>query len=387
MKLTAPIVLKNEEKRIAYGPVLVPGEVDHDGDTVTKEQIENVAHDYLANYRIIDVDHKIAQEAVPVESHITREDKVMKSVSGEEIKIPKGTWMMAAKVKKEDQWSRVKSGDLTGFSIMAVRGSAYKSQDEFIAAAKGGEITAKDIKSVTLADLGDSFVVPIVSMVSNPAVPKSKYVAIKSQKEKEENSILQKIWNAVKSNSEPEEEVVEKEGKEISQSNKKELKRALSDAEEIEQILRNLIGTEGGQKSMEEEKNEQVEKEEQTVEAIVKSLGGTLEDISTGMKGLSEKIANIEKRIEEFEQLKEKEEEIAEKEQEEKEETEEEIDTLKSQLDELEETIGAMKQAIIPGTKGIIDQDGGSEETEVTKKSKKGIQRDAMGRNISRRNK
>jgi len=56
-ELTAPIVYKNDEKRIVFGPVLIPNEPDSDNDTVSEEQIEKVAHKFVEDYGNIDLQH------------------------------------------------------------------------------------------------------------------------------------------------------------------------------------------------------------------------------------------------------------------------------------------------------------------------------------------
>jgi len=54
-ELTAPFVRKEKAKRIVYGPVLIPGEPDSDGDVVSAEKIEDVAHRFVEEYGNIDL--------------------------------------------------------------------------------------------------------------------------------------------------------------------------------------------------------------------------------------------------------------------------------------------------------------------------------------------
>lgn len=188
MKLTAPIVQKKEDQKIGYGPVLVPGEEDLDGDTVTKEKIEEVAYDWLENYRIVDADHSVQKVAVPVESHILREAREVEDLEGNSFTVPAGTWMIGARVKSDKQWQRIKNKELTGFSIMAVRADEDKAmKSKYMQSLKA-----------TLEELGEDFVIPAVSLVGDPAVPKAKIVSIKSaaagnEEEKDEKSLCEQL--------------------------------------------------------------------------------------------------------------------------------------------------------------------------------------------------
>lgn len=165
VELTAPFVLKDEEQRIVYGPVLVPDEPDSDGDLVTAERIEKVAHSFVENYGNIDVQHSLNNVGRLVESYLLPMD--LETDDGDVV--PKGSWMMGVRVTDDDAWSSVKDGTLGGFSIMAMRSSATKSVGK-----------ANESKRVTLADLGDDWIVNAVSLVDQPAVPKAKWLAIKS---------------------------------------------------------------------------------------------------------------------------------------------------------------------------------------------------------------
>ena len=163
-ELTAPLVYKNEEKRIVYGPVLIPDEPDTDGDVVTAEQIENVAHKFVEEYGNIDLMHSLNNVGRLVESYILPVDLEV----DEETIIPKGSWIMGVRVTDDDAWQAVKDGKLSGFSIMALQKMAMKSSEK-----------KQKSKRVTLADLGDDWIVNAVSLVDEPAVPKAKWIAIK----------------------------------------------------------------------------------------------------------------------------------------------------------------------------------------------------------------
>ena len=123
-ELTAPVVKRNDEKRIVYGPVLIPGEPDHDGDVVSTDKIEQVAHDFAEKYGNVDLMHSLNNVGKMVETYLSPMD-----LTFGEITVPKGSWMMGVRVTDEESWA-VKSGKLNGFSIMGIRSTAIKSKDE-----------------------------------------------------------------------------------------------------------------------------------------------------------------------------------------------------------------------------------------------------------------
>lgn len=177
-ELTAPFVFKNDEKRIVYGPVLVPDEPDTDNDVVTAEKIEEVAHKFVEEYGNIDLMHTLNNVGKLVESYILPMDWQI----DDQLLIPKGSWMMGVRVMDEDTWQAVKDGNLGGFSIMGIAKAAMKSAEK-----KAAE------KRTTLADLGEDWIVNAVSLVDEPAVPKAKWVAIKSKTEVTDETVKKAV--------------------------------------------------------------------------------------------------------------------------------------------------------------------------------------------------
>lgn len=186
IELTGPIVRKDKMKQIAYAPVLVPGEKDSDGEKVTAEKIEQVAHGWMEQYRNIDLDHTLNNvDAVPVESYLTTADMSVK-IEGQNVTIPKGSWILASKFRDPQVWKGIMNGELSGYSVMGVRSSAVKN-----AAAKSESVA---FKRTLLGDLGDDWVATHVSVVTDPAVPKAKWFALKSAAEVEEHpSFAEKV--------------------------------------------------------------------------------------------------------------------------------------------------------------------------------------------------
>lgn len=123
------IFLEENEKRIVMGAVLVPDKPiyrNQDGEefyiTFSADTIEKLAHDFLRmgrNYNF-SYQHDGAVEGVSViESWIVSDTEMDKS-SQYGMKLPKGTWVMAAKIDNEELWRSIKNGDAKGFSIEAI---------------------------------------------------------------------------------------------------------------------------------------------------------------------------------------------------------------------------------------------------------------------------
>jgi hypothetical protein len=102
----------SEAKRILYGVVYSPDEVDKQDDFMGAELIEKAAHDFIINYRNIDHEHDFMEgKGVVVESYIAPMDMLINEDS-----ISKGSWVLAVKVTPE-MWDEFSKGNITGFSL------------------------------------------------------------------------------------------------------------------------------------------------------------------------------------------------------------------------------------------------------------------------------
>lgn len=133
-QLDSIFIMKNKKKQIAYAAVLIPGEPDSDGDIVSAEKIEEVAHLWMEKYRNMDYEHTLDVVAVPVESYILPVAMHV-NVGGEVINLPKGTWIIASKIYDPDVWAQVESGKIKGYSIMGTamadkKGTGLKNKNE-----------------------------------------------------------------------------------------------------------------------------------------------------------------------------------------------------------------------------------------------------------------
>jgi len=183
-EISGPIVMKNAAQRIAYAPVLVPGEKDSDGEIISAEKIEQVAHGWMESYRNVDLMHTLNNTGFPVESYILPMEMEVEAY-GQKMKLPVGTWILASKLS-EDAWAGVESGILTGYSVMGIK----KAQLDMATKSEEGAIDESAFKRTLLADLGPDWVAAFVSVVDHPAVPKAKFFALKSQELSEAEEIL-----------------------------------------------------------------------------------------------------------------------------------------------------------------------------------------------------
>ena len=110
----SPVELwKDDAKQITYGIVLHPDTVDSQGDIVSKAEIEQAAHRYLAESRRADIQHSETPADIEVvESYVAPQDM---TIAGQPVL--KGSWVMAHHVKDAEVWKGITEGKLTGLSI------------------------------------------------------------------------------------------------------------------------------------------------------------------------------------------------------------------------------------------------------------------------------
>jgi len=299
-ELTGPIVMKNTAKRIAYAAVLVPGEPDHDGETVTKEKIEDVAHEWMELYQNVDLQHTLNAVGVPVESYVTPKEMTVKALDGEEMFLPEGTWILGNRLD-EPTWNAVEKKELTGHSVMGMKRAALKAFQETVMAGKstdGPTVTAA-LKKTLLRDLGDDWVPVYVSVVNKPAVPKAKFFALKAREEEPEpeekdSTFLGRLKAAIGLSANPN-EPAEKEGRRFAKATVEKLRTAaetllelVKEAEAEEQKRSKtaaLTGQKGGEDMNENEIKEMIAG---AVKEAFQELDTKLTAIETSIKGEDE---------------------------------------------------------------------------------------------------
>lgn len=117
ISIVVPIAKANDEQQIATGVVLEPDSVDAQNDTISAEEIASAAYRFLANHQSttrLGIQHQmfggIGIELV--ESWIAKTDFVLGAQ-----KVTKGSWLMSIRATSNEVWRKIKSGEITGFSI------------------------------------------------------------------------------------------------------------------------------------------------------------------------------------------------------------------------------------------------------------------------------
>lgn len=106
--------LDPNDERYVLGIVLEPEVVDAQGDIYSTEEIRAAAHRFMEEFGGLGLMHRLRvnDQVKVLESYLAPTDFTVG-----ELTVRKGTWMLAVRVLSDELWDRVKSGDLTGFSI------------------------------------------------------------------------------------------------------------------------------------------------------------------------------------------------------------------------------------------------------------------------------
>lgn len=116
-RIFVPISKADEEQRTVTGVVLQPEVVDAQGDIIGADVIREAAHGFLANYNKqtkLGLQHNSFKSGrfALFESYIAPIGFVLNGKT-----VLEGSWVMVVKVLDSKIWAKVKSGDVTGFSI------------------------------------------------------------------------------------------------------------------------------------------------------------------------------------------------------------------------------------------------------------------------------
>ena len=270
--------------KLVYSAVAIPGEPDYDGEILTESEIQYAAHKFMSDYRVIDPEHVCAltKECInvgtPVESTILKRPMTVKAIhGGNDMTLPKGSWILGIEITDPNEWNRIVTGQATGLSLTAGR-TTLKSR-------------------VLIRDLGKNWEVRTVSIVKDPAVPKAKFFQIGSGMMNDEatKSRLQvffdKIEDAVKNFKQEETLAEEPITEETVEEPAEEVEAVKSEEETIEETEEELVAE--PEETSEEPQQEQetvVETEEQVEDAVkfvtAEDLEKTKEDILEAVKTL-----------------------------------------------------------------------------------------------------
>lgn len=115
--IVVPIVKAVEEEQTVTGIVLTPEVVDGHGDIMSAKVIKDSAFNFLASFNKVTklgVQHSVFKKGQLelVESFIAPMNMVIGSKT-----VKAGAWVMTVRVLDKKLWAKVKSGQITGFSI------------------------------------------------------------------------------------------------------------------------------------------------------------------------------------------------------------------------------------------------------------------------------
>jgi len=163
---TATIKAVNDEERTATAAVLVPAELDHEGDYFRPPAIERFYSD--------DVETGVMHAAFPDDAATLERSEIIdepETIGDEEF--PAGTWVATRRYEDDDLWVLVEDGVLTGFSIggdIADREELESVPDDVTVP----EAIPEDVAEGPATELIDGTVNEI-SDVDLPAVPRATY--------------------------------------------------------------------------------------------------------------------------------------------------------------------------------------------------------------------
>jgi hypothetical protein len=104
--------IPSEKNQVVYGEVYVPGDEGPEGNSMTPETIEEMAHDFMEDLRLTRIDNNNdgdTAKGVVVESFIVRK---------EDPDFAEGAWVVGVKIRDKEIWESIERGDITGFSII-----------------------------------------------------------------------------------------------------------------------------------------------------------------------------------------------------------------------------------------------------------------------------
>ncbi len=105
-ELPCPILKTDAERRLFFSVIAESGMVDAQGDVMSAQTIDDMAHDFMIRFRRFDERHSWRQiEAMPMESWVFREDVIL---FGQLIKAV--SWDIGVKISDDGAWQKVRPG-------------------------------------------------------------------------------------------------------------------------------------------------------------------------------------------------------------------------------------------------------------------------------------
>lgn len=123
-------IRKSDEKRMVYGIVYSPDEVDSQGEFAKRGEIEKAAYGFMKGLRLLNVD---AQHDFDPKAAFVAESWITKGVDPLFPDDPEGSWAVGIRVEDEALWDGVKKGDLGGLSMAGYAAKIRKGEEGFMA--------------------------------------------------------------------------------------------------------------------------------------------------------------------------------------------------------------------------------------------------------------
>lgn len=181
------LVEKDDAEQIARGAVLVPAELDHQGDYIREETIRDAAAAFETRFADGDALPGVMHVAFPddeielVESRVLDDPETIGTTT-----FPAGTWMQAYRYTGEDLWGLVRDGILGGNSIGGtatgvVHEPGTLPDDVTIPDAVQAELDEADLTRDDIAarEITEARILE-VSAVDEPAVPRAVHAETKA---------------------------------------------------------------------------------------------------------------------------------------------------------------------------------------------------------------
>ncbi|MDR2522550.1 MAG: XkdF-like putative serine protease domain-containing protein [Synergistaceae bacterium] len=134
-------VKKSDEKRVVYGIVYSPEQVDSQGEYASREEIEKAAYGFMKGLKLLNVD---ARHDFDPKGAFVAESWIIKGADSLFPDEPEGSWAAAVRVEDNALWEDVKKGSLAGLSMAGYAAKVKKGEEGFM--AKMEELLARVLK-------------------------------------------------------------------------------------------------------------------------------------------------------------------------------------------------------------------------------------------------
>ena len=135
-------LVKSDEKRVVYGIVYGPGQVDSQGEYAERGEIEKAAYGFMKGLRLLNVD---AQHDFDPRAAFVAESWLTKGADPLFPDEPEGSWAVGIRVEDEALWASVKKGELAGLSMAGYAAKVRKGEEGLL--AKMEQLLARLLKA------------------------------------------------------------------------------------------------------------------------------------------------------------------------------------------------------------------------------------------------